>query len=113
MQISTHILDTSSGSPAGGVAVRLEIKSSSAGSPDAWKDLGAGITNPDGRHVFDPDAQKGVYRLTFSIEDYFKRAGKEYFFMNTPVVFKIEDTQRKYHVPLLLNPFGYSTYRGS
>jgi 5-hydroxyisourate hydrolase len=106
--ISTHILDTSLGSPAEAVIVQLQKKEG-----DHWKDLSQGITNVDGRVAFNCEKVPGVYRITFKIEDYFKKSGREWFFMDTPVIFKVVDTQRKYHVPLLLNPFGYSTYRGS
>jgi 5-hydroxyisourate hydrolase len=106
--ISTHILDTSLGSPAESVAVTLQIKEG-----DTWKSLSSGSTNADGRFVFDCEKKAGVYQITFEIENYFKKSGRESFFMNTPVMFKVVDTNRKYHVPLLLNPFGYSTYRGS
>ncbi len=104
--ISTHILDTSLGSPAAGVAVSLEIKKG-----DAWERLSDGVTNSDGRHAFDCSCQAGDYRITFMIEDYFK--SRESFFLNTPILFRVKDTNRKYHVPLLLNPYGLSTYRGS
>ena len=104
--ISTHILDTTKGVPAGNVQVVLEQQNGST-----WKEIGKDKTNTDGRIVFNCPKEQGTYRLTFQIEDYFK--GQESFFLNTPVVFKITNTERKYHVPLLLNPYGYSTYRGS
>jgi hydroxyisourate hydrolase len=104
--ISTHILDTTKGLPAKDVTVVLEQKNN-----DAWKKIGSDKTNADGRIVFDCPKEEGVYRLTFNIEEYFQN--EEHFFMNTPVVFQIKNTNRKYHVPLLLNPFGLSTYRGS
>lgn len=106
--ISTHILDTSLGNPAEGVPVRLQKMEGTQ-----WKDLTHGVTNNDGRFAFDCERVAGTYQIVFEIEDYFKKTQREGFFMNTPVIFKITDTQRKYHVPLLLNPFGYSTYRGS
>jgi 5-hydroxyisourate hydrolase len=106
--ISTHILDTSLGSPATSVAVTLFKKEG-----DAWKELSKGATNTDGRFVFDCEKVPGIYKILFEIEDYFKKTVRECFFMNTPVIFKVVDTQRKYHIPLLLNPFGYSTYRGT
>ncbi len=106
--ISTHILDTTKGMPASDVAIILEKKEN-----DKWINLGTGNTNADGRLVFDCPKAEGVYRLNFKIEDYFKRIGTESFFMDTPVIFKITNLDRKYHVPLLLNPYGYSTYRGS
>lgn len=104
--ISTHILDTSKGMPAANVTVTLEQKS----GPD-WKEIGKDQTNTDGRIVFDCPKVAGDYRLTFFIEDYFK--GEEHFFLNSPIIFRVKNTDRKYHVPLLLNPFGLSTYRGS
>jgi 5-hydroxyisourate hydrolase len=106
--ISTHILDTSKGLPAEGVRVRLLLQLGSQ-----WKEISQGSTNTDGRFAFDCEKQAGLYQIIFEIEDYFKKDGRESFFLNTPVLFKIENTQRKYHVPLLLNPYGYSTYRGS
>lgn len=104
--ISTHILDTTKGSPAVGVKVQLDQMKN-----DEWMEVGSDQTNADGRIVFNTPKETGVYRLTFQIEDYFKN--EEHFFMNTPIIFKIKSTERKYHVPLLLNPYGYSTYRGS
>jgi 5-hydroxyisourate hydrolase len=106
MMISTHILDTTKGMPARDVAVSLERH-----QQGHWITIGEDKTNADGRIVFDCPREAGTYRLTFMIEEYFQ--GEASFFLNTPVIFKIEDTARKYHVPLLLNPYGYSTYRGS
>ena len=104
--ISTHILDTTKGSPASGVTVLLEQKQN-----NDWKEIGTDKTNSDGRIVFNCPKEQGIYRLTFMIEEYYKN--EEHFFLNTPIVFQIKNTERKYHVPLLLNPYGYSTYRGS
>ena len=106
--ISTHILDTSVGNPAAGVPVRLEKQTGSS-----WQSIGTGLTNDDGRFAFDCEKNPGTYRLIFEIEDYLKKQGRDFFFLQAPVIFKIENVNRKYHVPLLLNPFGYSTYRGS
>jgi 5-hydroxyisourate hydrolase len=107
--ISTHILDTSKGMPAANVVVSLEQKEN-----HVWKLIGTGSTNTDGRFVFDCPKVPGDYRLNFGIEDYYKKDGdNDFFFLDTPVVFKITNTERKYHVPLLLNPYGYTTYRGS
>ena len=106
--ISTHVLDTSKGAPAAGISVNLQMKSASG-----WKDIGTGKTNSDGRFSFECEKTAGVYQIVFEAGPYLKSEAKEYFYESIPVVFKIEDTARKYHVPLLLNPFGYSTYRGS
>lgn len=104
--ISTHILDTTKGAPAQDVTVILEQQNAAG-----WKEIGTDKTNADGRIVFNCPKEKGVYRLTFKIEEYYKN--EEHFFMNTPILFNIQNTDRKYHVPMLLNPYGYSTYRGS
>ena len=106
--ISTHILDTSVGNPASGVKVNLEKE-----QDGVWIILGEATTNNDGRHAFDIPYEAGKYRINFFTTEYFKAKGQESFFLDTPVAFEVKDTNRKYHVPLLLNPFGYSTYRGS
>ncbi len=106
--ISTHILDTSKGHPASEVQVTLERLVDSK-----WNIIGDELTNDDGRIAFNCGKEQGVYRLKFKTEDYFEKNNLESFFVTTPVIFKITNTDRKYHVPLLLNPFGYSTYRGS
>ncbi len=106
--ISTHILDTSLGSPAESVLVKLLKKDG-----NTWRDLAKGNTNADGRFIFDCEKAPGTYQIIFEIEEYFKKKGRDFFFMNVQVVFKVVDIGRKYHVPLLLNPFGYSTYKGS
>jgi 5-hydroxyisourate hydrolase len=106
--ISTHILDTSLGKTAENVQVILEMKIG-----NSWKILFEDKTNSDGRVVFNVEKISGEYRLTFDIEEYFKNNKQESFFLNVPVAFKIIDVSRKYHVPLLLNPYGYSTYKGS
>ena len=105
--ITTHVLDTARGVPAAGVPVAL-----SRHSDGDWQTLGQGSTNADGRasnllpagHVL----QAGRYRLTFGVAAY-----QASFFPEVTVCFEISDTSRDYHVPLLLSPFGYSTYRGS
>jgi 5-hydroxyisourate hydrolase len=106
--ISTHILDTSRGNPAKAVSVTLETEWGGG-----WKELASGETNSDGRFVFDIPYTAGKYRIRFGIESYFAQFGESSFFLDVPVAFEIKDTGRKYHIPLLLNPFGYSTYRGS
>ena len=104
--ISTHILDTTKGMAATGVTVILEQKIN-----DSWKEIGTDKTNADGRIVFNCPKEQGIYRLTFKIEEYYQN--EEHFFLNTPIIFQVKNTERKYHVPLLLNPYGYSTYRGT
>lgn len=103
--ISTHILDTSQGHPAAGVEVNLEKQNGAH-----WDKLFTEKTNADGRISFPCAAATGTYRLHFDLKAYFQ--GKA-FFPEATIVFAISDSTRKYHVPLLLNPYGYSTYRGS
>jgi 5-hydroxyisourate hydrolase len=106
--ISTHVLDTSLGNPAAGVSVTLEKKSG-----ENWSRIGQDMTNQDGRIVFQAPYEAGTYRLLFQTDAYFAKNKIHSFFTLIPVLFEIKDTTRKYHVPLLLNPYGYSTYRGS
>lgn len=106
--ISTHILDIQLGTPAKDVEVILEKQ-----KDGQWVSLKKDITNADGRINFDCPYESGRYRLTFQIEEYFRKNKLESFFLAIPVAFQITDTKRKYHVPLLLSPYGYNTYRGS
>lgn len=111
-QITTHILDTSLGKPAAEVSVRLERPL----EDDNWELVSVGMTNEDGRvpnllPTSNP-VEPGIYRLVFDIADYFEEAGRKCFYPFVPIVFEVTDDSH-YHVPLLLNPFGYSTYRGS
>lgn len=111
--ITTHILDLSSGRPAQGVAVVLEVQ-----AEEGWQVLSGGQTDADGRlkdllpASFNLAA--GVYRLTFRTSDYFSAQGVESFYPEVTISFIVySDGAAHYHVPLLLSPFGYSTYRGS
>lgn len=106
--ISTHILDTSVGTPAADVVVTLEKQHNGN-----WIIVDQGKTNSDGRYAFNDQSEVGVYRISFGVEAYYQQKKIECFFMDTVVVFQVKSTERKYHVPLLLNPYGYSTYRGS
>lgn len=109
-QITTHILDTSLGKPAPGITIILYSQST-----DAWKEIAKGITNNDGRIV---DLLKnevlkyGTYKMRFETKDYFDKMGIATFYPYVEIVFDIS-SQEHYHIPLLLSPFGYSTYRGS
>lgn len=106
--ISTHVLDTSQGCPAAGVLVQLEKQ-----IKEKWILLDSQETNGDGRIVFSPPPETGIYRLQFHVESYFKKSQVPTFFNLVPVIFSVTEPHRKHHVPLLLSPFGYSTYRGS
>lgn len=110
--ITTHVLDTAKGRPAAGIAARLEIKSG-----ESWVELGSGATNADGRISDllpkDTKLEAGIYRLTFETGPYFRANGGDGFYPSVPILFEIKAGGEHYHVPLLLSPFGYSTYRGS
>src|SRR5262245_43043061 len=110
--ITTHVLDTAKGRPADGITAVLEFKTA-----EGWTELASGCTNADGRipdllpkeRKIDP----GVYRLTFEIASYLERSQTAGFYPYVSIVFEIKDPEQHYHLPLLLSPFGYSTYRGS
>jgi 5-hydroxyisourate hydrolase len=106
MGISTHVLDARTGRPAAGLELTL-----SAARPGGWEQLGRRVTDADGR-VADlaPEAAAGVYRLVFAVEQYLAAPT---FYPEVVVVFRITDPAAHHHVPLLLSPFAYSTYRGS
>jgi 5-hydroxyisourate hydrolase len=112
-QITTHVLDLAAGRPGVGIAVVLERKTDA----DGWQTVGEGMTNEDGR-VNDllpandalPNAH---YRLTFDTGAYFAEQNAEAFFAQVTISFLIKDATQHYHVPLLLSPYGYTTYRGS
>jgi 5-hydroxyisourate hydrolase len=108
--ISTHVLDTSRGKPASGMTVRFFHIDG-----DERELLATGQTDPDGRiaPVFGGELEAGTYVLLFSAGAYFSAAGIATFFDEIPIRFVVEKGLSKYHIPLLLSPFGYSTYRGS
>lgn len=110
--ISSHVLDTALGRPAVGVPVRLE-RLEPGGD---WGVLGEGVTNADGRvsdFLRGAELAAGTYRLGFDTETYFTALGSACFFPRVEVVFRVETAGARFHIPLLLSPFGYSTYRGS
>jgi 5-hydroxyisourate hydrolase len=109
--ITTHVLDTALGRPAGGVHVVLEIMD----ARDAWHVAGRGVTDGEGRlrTLLTSAPAAGVYRLVFDTRSYFERQGLRAFYPHIIVTFNVDDGDEHYHVPLLLSPFGYSTYRGT
>lgn len=110
--ISVHVLDQQSGLPAIGMSVSLERRSG-----DRWIPLREETTDQDGRvamlYPADEALKKGVYRVTFKSGAWFGKRGTPTFFPDIPVVVELDDKLEHYHVPLLLSPYGYSTYRGS
>lgn len=111
MTISTHVLDTAAGRPASAVSIQLLRQQGST-----WIEVFRGETNDDGRvpsMVPATSVPPGAYRLTFDAGDYFQRRNVESFYTTITIDFVVRDASVHYHVPLLVSPFGYSTYRGS
>jgi len=110
-QITTHILDTTKGKPACGVTIKLHEKVGAE-----WIEVAKGITNKDGRigNLIDENQllPLGIYKMNFDTKYYFDALQIETFYPTIDIIFQISTTDH-YHIPLLLNPFGYSTYRGS
>ena len=122
-RLTTHVLDTVHGAPAAGMAIALYVRDDApdgAGSP-TWRLLREVVTNADGRvdgpMLASADLRPGVYRLVFEVERYFRAKGVALptpaFLSQVPLEFGLADAQAHYHVPLLVSPWAYSTYRGS
>lgn len=111
--ISTHVLDLSAGRPAAGVRVTLERRQGDGG----WTAFPETRTNEDGRvPTLLPEGgslEGGTYRLRFETGGYFAGRGQETFHPFVEIVFTVADSDEHHHVPLLLSPYGYTTYRGS
>jgi 5-hydroxyisourate hydrolase len=111
--ITTHVLDVARGRPAASVAVVLDFRAEGG----QWHTLGRANTDADGRArnllPVNHTLAAGVYRLSFDVGSYFRTLGVECFYPSIPIVFEIRAPSENYHLPLLLSPFGYSTYRGS
>lgn len=108
--ITTHILNTGTGRPASGVKATLEAKTASG-----WQEIGMGLTDADGRikNLGPTKVEAGRYRVSFETGDYFGKQGTESFFPAVSIDFFVNNVDEHYHVPLLISPFAYSTYRGS
>ena len=111
--ITTHILDQTLGRPAAGVSVLLERLD----AKNQWKQLKTSSTNADGRIedllAVGSSPELGTYRLSFETGAYFRALGQESFYPYVSITFEVKNANAHYHVPLLLSPYGYSTYRGS
>jgi 5-hydroxyisourate hydrolase len=110
-QVTTHILDTSKGKPAEGITIVLYQQ-----HIDGWKEIAIGTTNSDGRipHFLNEEAvlEPAIYKIRFETQPYFEKQAVLTFYPFVEIIFQIRNGEH-YHVPLLLSPFGYSTYRGS
>ncbi len=108
MSLSTHVLDATSGRPAQSVAVRLEEQ-----VDGEWRTTAEGRTDTDGRIGALGEPGAGIHRLHFATGEYFGAAGVATFYPEVTVTFTVVDPAAHHHVPLLLSPFAFSTYRGS
>ena len=110
-QITTHILDTHLGRPAEGITIALL-----RGENDEWTEIARGVTNTDGRitNLLKNNIllTRGIYMLRFATKDYFDKRQVPTFYPYIDIIFDVDNNEH-YHIPLLLSPFGYSTYRGS
>lgn len=109
--LSTHILDQGSGKPAQNLEVLLQQL-----TDEGWVQIGSQCSNSDGRIAsFDLEEPltTGIFQLDFDTGDYFEKKGDQCFYPYVSIIFQLEDADQHYHVPLLLNRYGYSTYRGS
>ena len=108
--LSTHVLDAASGQPAAGVRVALGRRDGGG-----WEPLDEGVTDDDGRvrDLAPGGLGAGVHRLVFATGEYFAATGQTGFYPEVTVVFEVTEADRHYHVPLLLSPYAFSTYRGS
>jgi 5-hydroxyisourate hydrolase len=107
--LSTHVLDLALGLPARGLSVRLQVLEG-----DTWRELITAVTDDDGRvPALAVALARRTYRLTFETGAYFAAGGRPSFHPRVEVTFAVDDPTQHHHVPLLLSPFGYSTYRGS
>jgi 5-hydroxyisourate hydrolase len=111
MTLTTHVLDSTAGDPAAGLAVRWE-----AYTGDSWVVVAVASTDADGRIAdwgLDEEPVTGVHRLTFAVGAYFAARDVETFYPEVSITFQTTEDRAHHHVPLLLSPFGYTTYRGS
>lgn len=110
--LSVHVLDLQSGQPTEGIRVTLEQRDG-----ERWRALANGVTNAQGRiAALYPEGKtvtEGDYRIVFETGEHYAKQGQKSFFPRIPVEFKMDAAAQHYHVPLLLSPFGYSTYRGN
>ncbi|MEI9952505.1 MAG: hydroxyisourate hydrolase [Pseudomonadota bacterium] len=109
--ITSHVLDTSLGKPAAAVSVSLALL-----EDGAFVELGRGVTDADGRIkqlLGTSTLTVGLYRLRFETGAHYRATGQDSFYERVEIQFHVTDPSQHYHVPLLLSPFGYSTYRGS
>ncbi|KAJ7170049.1 hypothetical protein C8R46DRAFT_222014 [Mycena filopes] len=125
--ITCHVLDSSLGKPAEGVQIRLQnFTPASEAGVDIFNPMATGVTNADGRCLDllparDSSEAKeqaavlvpGIYKIVFKTKDYFEKQGRKCFYPMVEITFEIENPAEHYHIPLLISPYSFTTYRGS
>lgn len=124
--ITCHVLDVSDGRPAEGVDVNLQIYHKGTSGIDAFCPLAEGLTDVDGRCTTllpprgsaeakekDKEIQAGTYKMVFKPKAYFEKSGRKCFYPWVEIAFEIENPDEHYHIPLLISPYSFTTYRGS
>jgi 5-hydroxyisourate hydrolase len=114
--ITTHCLDTGSGFPANNLRIVLHQCIDETNLEAGWEQISEVVTNSDGRgpgFTANVNIKATVYKAVFYTQDYFERAGLACFYPKVDIIFRVTDPSSHYHIPLLLSPYGYSTYRGS
>jgi 5-hydroxyisourate hydrolase len=110
-KISAHVLDTALGRPARELALRIDLL-----EEGTFRNLGSDKTNADGRVsdlLHGRALEAGTYRVVFDTEPYLRATGQNVFYPYVEIVFRVANASEHHHIPLLLSPYGYSTYRGS
>lgn len=121
--ITCHVLNTATGAPGSNMRLTIDINDAEGANTEpssfSWRRIGETITNSDGRGpgilsaAEEANFAAGVYKMTFYTKEYFDDSGTETFYPYVEVVFRVTDVKQHYHIPLLISPYGYSTYRGS
>lgn len=114
--ISTHVLDTAKGVPVANLHLELFRCSNileAKNSEYEWVSLGMQATDADGRSKYFFDIEAGIYKMVFYTQNYFESQAIPSFYPKVEVIFRLTEVTRHHHIPLLLSPYGYSTYRGS
>ncbi|KAF9270612.1 Hydroxyisourate hydrolase [Marasmius fiardii PR-910] len=119
--ITCHVLDTSTGQPAEGIAIRLQEfqPAKEEGGIETFDPLAEGVTDSDGRctDLLTPGGRDllrpGLYKIIFRTKEYFDKTKRQSFYPWVEITFDVKNSEEHYHIPLLISPFGFNTYRGS
>ncbi|KAJ8588399.1 transthyretin [Rhizopogon salebrosus TDB-379] len=124
--ITCHILDVSTGRPAAGVDVNIQVYHKGQRGIDIFSPFATGVTDADGRcmdmlpprgsneaRLQQKEVGAGLYKIVFKPKEYFEKTGRKCFYPWVEITFEVENTEEHYHIPLLISPYSFTTYRGS